>query len=93
MSDAPPPQTTNPLAIAALVCGLISLPCVCGCYGLPFNLIGVILGGIAMFQSSGDPTQGGKGLAIGGIAASVLSFLLGFSMFALGLAGTILGEM
>ena len=70
------PPRTNPLAIVSLVCGIISVPFVCCCYGFPFNVIGLITGGIAVMQIHGDPElQGGMGLAIGGIVTSLVSFV------------------
>ncbi len=83
--------TTNVLAIISLVCGLLSLPAVMCCYGLPFNLIGLITGAIAIVQINADPEHlKGKGLAIGGILASLASFaVLIFAMiFFAGVIGT-----
>jgi hypothetical protein len=83
-ASAPPPSSggasappkTNVLAIVSLVCGLLSIPMVMCCYGLPFNLIGIITGGIAIMQIGKDPDgMKGKGMAIGGIVAGILSFL------------------
>lgn len=71
----PPP--TNSLAIVSLACGLISMPTVCCCYGFPFNIIGLITGGIAVSQIRADPgLHGGMGLAIGGIVTSLVSFAI-----------------
>jgi hypothetical protein len=70
--------TTNALAIVSLVCGLISIPAglVC-CAGFPFNIIGLVTGGIAISQINGNPQeQTGKGLAIGGIVASLMSIVV-----------------
>ena len=68
---------TNTLAIISLVCGILSLPLTFCCYGLPFNLIGLVTGIIAFSQIKGDPgSQTGMGLAIGGIVTSLLSFLV-----------------
>lgn len=82
--------TTNVLAIVSLVCGLISIPAalVC-CAGFPFNLIGLVTGGIAISQINGNPQeQTGKGLAIGGIVASLASVavVVIFFVFFTGLA-------
>ena len=90
MSDAIP-QQTNPLAIASLVCGVLSMFTVCFCYGLPFNAIGLLLGVIALVQSSSDPSLGGKGFAYGGIAASMLSFLIIFGLVVMGVGLGVLG--
>ena len=67
--------TINALAIVSLVCGAISIPfALFCCWGLPFNLIGLITGGVAISQINGNPEeQTGKGMAIGGIVASLVS--------------------
>jgi hypothetical protein len=71
----PPPNNT--LAIVSLVCGIISIPAVCCCYGFPFNIIGLITGAIAIMQINADPElQGGKGLAIGGIVTSMVGIVI-----------------
>lgn len=85
------PQQTNPMAIASLVCGVLSMFTVCFCYGLPFNAIGLLLGVIALVQSSSDPRMGGKGFAYGGIAASMLSFLIIFGLVFMGVGLGVLG--
>ena len=69
--------TNNPLAITSLVCGIISLPMVICCYGLPFNGIAVITGFIAISQIDKAPdTMTGKGMAIAGIVLGVVSIVL-----------------
>lgn len=75
----------NPLAIASLVCGVISILTACCCYGLPFNVLGLILGIVAVFTI--PPEGSGKGLAYGGIAASIVSFLItiGLVVFGMGM--------
>jgi hypothetical protein len=82
--------TINALAIVSLVCGLISIPmAILCCWGVPFNLIGLISGGVAISQINGNPEeQTGKGLAIGGIVASLASVVLAvsFLVFFTGLA-------
>lgn len=71
-----PPQN-NPLAIASLVCGIISLPMVICCYGLPFNVLAIIMGFIAVGQIDKSPdTMTGRGMAIAGIVTGVVSLIL-----------------
>lgn len=83
-----PAQRTNPLAIASLVCGILATTvCMCCCYGLPFNLVGVILGLIALSQINNAPgREGGKGIAIAGLVLSLLSIAFAIGMFILGFA-------
>lgn len=87
-------RPTNPLAIAALCCGVVSIftTCVC-CYGLPFNVLGIVLGGVAISQINDNPEQEGKELAIAGIATGGLSILLAIASFALGLGALFLSVL
>jgi hypothetical protein len=97
--QTPPP---NPLATASVVLGALSCltACFC-CYGFPFNLIGLVLGIVAITQINADPTQGGKKLAQIGIGLSVFSVvmvigLVVLSMFlgvGFGLLGAVLDNM
>jgi Domain of unknown function (DUF4190) len=62
------------LAIASLVCGILSLVCL-----TVLGPIAVVLGVIAIGKEKGDPVRyGGKGLAIGGIATGSIATLLLF---------------
>ena len=70
---APPQTQQNGLAIASLVCGVLSLLCFFGVTSIP----AIVLGFIAMSKIKADPARyGGKGLAIAGIATGSLSLLL-----------------
>ena len=82
----------NPIAIAALVCGLISLPCSCCCYGLPFNLFAVILGIVALVTMGSNPEgpQGGKPFAWAGIGMGVSSFVLAIFWIIFGVAANLM---
>lgn len=96
MSDLP--VQPNPLAIASLVAGVVSLPCICLCYGFPFNVLAIVLGGVAVAQAGNDPAQaGGKNFAWGGIGLGALSLVLGVGYFVLalstGVLSTIIQEM
>ena len=86
---SPPPvmPRTNPLASTSLVLGIASSTvCLCCCYGLPFNVAGLICGLLALSQIQQAPdTQQGKGMAVAGIVLSVLSFLLGAALLIIAL--------
>ena len=84
---APSPRT-NSMALASMVMGLLSVTCgMCCCYGMPFNLLGIIFSLVALAQIRNDPrSQQGRGLAIAGLVLSLLSFLLAALFFTLGLA-------
>lgn len=69
-SSQQPASLRNGLAIASLVCGVVS--CMFGISAL----VGIVLGIIALRKAKKEPhLYGGKGLAVAGIATSVLSII------------------
>jgi Domain of unknown function (DUF4190) len=85
-----PAPRTNSLATASVVMGILSLTCgMCCCcsYGLPFNLLGIIFSLVALAQISHNPqSEQGRGLAIAGLALSLLSLVLSAALLIFGLA-------
>lgn len=87
---APPPVTgpvplksTNSFATAGFVLGIVSLCCFC-CYGLPFNILGLIFSIIGLIQTENNPQlYHGKALAIAGIVLNVLSMVSGLGLLAM----------
>ena len=73
ISIAPTPRT-NSMAMAGLVMGVLSITCgMCCCYGLPFNVLGIIFSLVALAQIRNDPqSQQGRPLAIAGLVLSAL---------------------
>jgi hypothetical protein len=92
MADAPS-SGINPFAIVAIVCGGLSLLCACICYGFPFNLLGIVFGAVAIAQTGAGSTQGGRGLAIAGVALSVLSVLIVVGLVVLGMGAGMLSAV
>ena len=76
------------MALAAIWMGILSMTCgLCCCYGMPFNLLGIIFALVALGQICNEPdAQQGRGLAIAGLVLCVLSLLLATLFFVLGLA-------
>ncbi len=75
------PRRTNQLAVAGMVLGILAVVSGCCCYGLPFNIAGLICSSIALAQTSRDPAaQSGRGMAIAGLVLCILSFLIAASM-------------
>jgi hypothetical protein len=74
----PPSRQSTGLAITGLILGIISLTFgICCCYGLPFNVTGLIISIIALTQIKSDPERyGGKSIAIVGLILCALSFAL-----------------
>lgn len=70
MSDYPVEKKSNGVAIAALVCGIVSLCCCNPLYLV--SLLAVILGIIGVANNNG-----GKGMAITGIILGIVAVCLG----------------
>ncbi len=87
--------TTHPLAIAALVCGIISLPtaCCCSFLSMPVGLAAVVLGILAMNKVKQEPhLYTGAPLAIGGLVTGGLGLLLAILMLALGMSSYLMDK-
>ncbi len=79
---AAPMRSTNGFAVASMILGILSLVLLCCCYGLPFNVLGMVFSIIALGQIRGDPQRyEGAGMAIAGLVLSVLSILLGLGWY------------
>jgi hypothetical protein len=77
----PPPgypatgQKQQGLAIASLVCGILSIVC---CMGLFTGVPALIMGFMSMNKEKADPAHyGGKGLAIGGMITGAVGTIFG----------------
>ncbi len=86
-APAGPAPRTNPMAVSGLIMGILALTCAaCCCYGLPFNVLGVVFSSIALSQIKQDPAgQKGRGMAVAGLVLSILSILLTLLVLILGL--------
>jgi hypothetical protein len=84
---APTPRN-NSMAVMGMVMGVLSVTCgLCCCYGLPFNVLGIIFSLVALGQIRNDPqSQQGRPLAIAGLVLSILSLALAACMLTLGFA-------
>lgn len=65
----------NGFAVAGLVLGIFSLTIgLCCCYGIPFNILGLIFSLIGLSQINNEPLRyAGRGIAITGIVLCILS--------------------
>jgi polyferredoxin len=73
-----PAAKNNPMAVTGMIMGILSITCVWCCYGLPFNLLGIIFSAIALSQIQKSPTtQKGRGMAIAGLVLAILGVILG----------------
>jgi len=81
-------QQINPLAMTGFILGLVSVSIgLCCCYGLPFNIAGIIFSAIGLAQIKKSPHRyKGRGFALAGLITSILSILLGVVLLALGFA-------
>ena len=82
------PQRMNPFAMTGLIMGLVSITFgLCCCYGIPFNVLGIIFSLVALAQIKNSPhIYSGKEIAIAGLIASLLSFVLVAVLLVLGVA-------
>jgi hypothetical protein len=90
-----PAQTTNAFATTGLVLGIISLSAgLCCCYGLPFNVSGLIFSLIALSQIRSHPEKySGRGMAVAGLVLCLTSLALMFILFILAIFGAGFGQM
>jgi hypothetical protein len=89
-----PVRKTNGFAVAGLVLGIISLTAALCCYGLPFNLLGLIFSIIGLAQIKSNPEQySGRTMAIIGLALCIVSFFFGIVLFIIAVANGTLGDM
>lgn len=79
------PPGPDVVAIVALVLGILSIPMHFCCYlGWPLGFIAIICAIISLVRISGSNGKlTGKGLAIGGIVAAILGFLMMLGIFLL----------
>jgi hypothetical protein len=87
ISITPTPRA-NTMAVMGMVMGVLSITCgMCCCYGLPFNVLGIVFSLVALAQIKDDPrSQQGRPLAIAGLALSLLSLVMAACTMALGFA-------
>jgi len=89
------PPSSNGLAIAALVCGILALPttCCCSILSLPLAIAACVLGGIAMSKIKAQPmVYGGKGMALGGLICGIVGILMSISFLALGMGQALVDQ-
>ena len=86
ISITPTPRT-NPMALTSMILGIISITCCMCCYGMPFNVLGIIFSMVALAQIKNDPlSQEGRGLAVAGMVLSIASIVMAAIFLMLGLA-------
>ena len=80
-----PGPAADPVAIVSLVLGIASIPLHFCCYlGWPVGIGAIVCGIIALSRISGSQGQKtGKGMAIGGIVATVFGFVMIIGIFIL----------
>ena len=80
--DEPPAgqKKTAGKAIAALVCGILSLIVA----GVILGAVAVVLGVLARKEIAGDPQQSGAGMALAGIITGAIGFVLAIILLAAG---------
>jgi hypothetical protein len=81
-------RKNNAFAVMGLILGIVSLTCgLCCCYGLPFNLLGIVFSLIGLTQIKQQPdAYSGQGLAIAGLICSIVSLTLAAVLMTIGFA-------
>lgn len=78
----------NGMALTGMILGIVSLVFVCCCYGVPFNIAGIVFSVIGMNQIKADPSNhAGMGMAKAGLICSIASIVIGVILLAIGIAG------
>lgn len=88
--------TAAGLAIASLVCGIISIPggCCCSFLSIPIAIAAVIMGIIGINKINREPhIYSGKGLAIGGIVTGGVALVFGVVMLIVGMGSAIMDQI
>ncbi len=76
-----PASKTNSMAMWGMIMGIISvLFCWC-CYGVPFNILGIVFSSIGLVQI-GKTQERGKSMAIAGLVLSIISVILALCFLA-----------
>jgi Domain of unknown function (DUF4190) len=82
------------LAIASMICGILSIPGLCCWVGILLGPAGAIMGFIARNKANSDPvTYGGGGMALAGIITGVIGTLMGVGLIILYILGFALQGM
>jgi hypothetical protein len=87
------PTGTNPLAVTGMVLGIVSVMFSCCCWGVPWNIAGIICSAIALSQIKSNPNQQGREMAIAGLILSILGIALAVVLGVLLSTGEILHRL
>lgn len=82
-----PLRKNNSFAVTGLILGIVSLSFgLCCCYGLPFNLLGIVFSLVGLAQIKQRPdVYSGQGLAIAGLICSIVSLTLAAGLMTISL--------
>ena len=84
------PPVTNTFAVVGMSLGIFSLLMSCCCYGIPFNVLGLIFSILGLNQiKKSNPPQKGREMAIAGLILSIISLLVGVLLLILGAAASL----
>jgi hypothetical protein len=76
IAPLPSQPRTNSLATTGLLLGVLSMTLGLCCYGLPFNIAGIVCSIVALNQIRSDPQrERGHGVALAGLILSILSIM------------------
>lgn len=88
-----PVRKTNSFAVTGLILGILSITGGLCCYGIPFNILGLVFSIIGLVQIKNNPEiYDGKGMAVAGLVLSILGLLLMIGMICVFALGAFAGE-
>lgn len=68
---------TNQMALAGFIMGLCTVVLGCCCYGMPFNILGIVFSAIGLSQINKNPEmEKGRSLAIAGLVLSIVATII-----------------
>ncbi len=86
-------QRTDGLAIASLVCGILSVPCSLACLGLLLGPAAAIMGFIARQRiATSGGMVGGRGIALAGMILGIAGFVISVGWFFFFIASSVMNH-
>jgi hypothetical protein len=90
-----PPNSSNGLALGALITGVLAIPttCCCSFASLPLAIAACVMGGLALSKVKTQPQiYGGKGMALAGLICGIIALLMAIASLAFGMSQVLIDE-
>jgi hypothetical protein len=77
LAPGPAAPRQNPMALTGMIMGIVSVVALCGCYGFPFNVLGIVFSLVGLSQIKNSPEiYTGRAMAITGLVLSIFSVVI-----------------